>query len=229
MLHDFHRYSDDASICRKLRNLATSLRQHPHTLVITAAEWQLPRDLEECVTLLDLPLPDQQEIEALLRSIAQACGQSIEAELLEQLSHSCSGLSEQRIRQVAARGLASRGLLGLADLEEVLEEKRQAIARSELLEYCPTEATPADIGGLDGLKRWLEQRHMAFSDEARRYGLTAAAGRAAGGPAGHRQIAHRQGHRPQLGHATAAAGCGAAVCRACRGLRSAHARHDPAG
>ena len=53
----------------------------------------------------------------------------------------------------------------------MLEEKRQAIARSELLEYCPTEATTADIGGLDGLKRWLEQRHMAFSDEARRYGL----------------------------------------------------------
>ena len=184
VLHDFHRYSDDASICRKLRNLATSLRQHPHTLVITAAEWQLPRDLEECVTLLDLPLPDQQEIEALLRSIAQACGQSIDAELLEQLSHSCSGLSEQRIRQVAARGLASRGLLGLADLEEVLEEKRQAIARSELLEYCPTEATPADIGGLDGLKRWLEQRHMAFSDEARRYGLPLPRGVLLVGPQG---------------------------------------------
>ena len=37
VLHDFHRYSEDASICRKLRNLATSLRQQPHTLVITAA------------------------------------------------------------------------------------------------------------------------------------------------------------------------------------------------
>jgi len=184
VLHDFHRYSDDASICRKLRNLATSLRQQPHTLVITAAEWQLPRDLEECITLLDLPLPDQQEIETLLRSIAQACGQSMEGELLEQLSHSCSGLSEQRIRQVAARGLASRGQLGLADLEEVLEEKRQAIARSELLEYCPTEATPADIGGLDGLKRWLEQRHMAFSDEARRYGLPLPRGVLLVGPQG---------------------------------------------
>ena len=50
--------------------------------MITAAEWQLPRDLEECSTLLDLPLPDQQEIETLLRSIAQACGQSMEGELL---------------------------------------------------------------------------------------------------------------------------------------------------
>ena len=184
VLHDFHRYSDDSSICRKLRNLATSLRQQPHTLVITAAEWQLPRELEECVTLLDLPLPEQGEIEALLRSIAQASGQSLSEDLLEQLTHSCSGLSEQRIRQVAARGLASRGQLGIEDLEEVLEEKRQAIARSELLEYCPTEATPADIGGLDALKRWLEQRHMAFSDEARRYGLPLPRGVLLVGPQG---------------------------------------------
>jgi AAA+ superfamily predicted ATPase len=184
VLHDFHRYSEDASICRKLRNLATSLRQHPHTLVITAAEWQLPHELEECITLLDLPLPDQQEISALLGSIAQASGQRLESDLLEQLSHSCSGLSEQRIRQVAARGLASRGELGLADLDEVLEEKRQAIARSALLEYCPTDATPADIGGLDALKRWLEQRHMAFSDEARRYGLPLPRGVLLVGPQG---------------------------------------------
>ena len=184
VLHDFHRYCDDASICRKLRNLASSLRQQPHTLVITATEWQPPRDLDECITLLDLPLPNQQEIEALLGSIAQACGQQLEAELLEQLSHSCSGLSEQRIRQVAARGLASRGELGLADLDEVLEEKRQAIARSELLEYCPTEASPADIGGLDALKRWLEQRHMAFSDDARRYGLPLPRGVLLVGPQG---------------------------------------------
>ena len=184
VLHDFHRYSDDSSICRKLRNLATSLRQRPHTVVITAAEWQLPRELEECITLLDLPLPEQGEIQALLRSIAQASGQSLPEEMLEQLTHSCSGLSEQRIRQVAARGLASRGQLGIEDLEEVLEEKRQAIARSELLEYCPTEATPADIGGLDALKRWLEQRHMAFSDEARRYGLPLPRGVLLVGPQG---------------------------------------------
>ena len=184
VLHDFHRYTDDSSICRKLRNLSTSLQQQPHTVVITAAEWQVPRELEECITLLDLPLPQQDEIRGLLQSIGEATGQGLESEVLEQLTHSCSGLSEQRIRQVAARGLARRGQLGASDLEEVLEEKRQAIARSELLEYCPSEATPADIGGLDALKHWLEQRHLAFSDEARRYGLPLPRGVLLVGPQG---------------------------------------------
>jgi SpoVK/Ycf46/Vps4 family AAA+-type ATPase len=88
------------------------------------------------------------------------------------------------VRQLAARALARRGQLGEADLAEVLEEKRQAIAKSELLEYCPSEASPADIGGLEALKHWLEQRHMAFSEEAMRYGLPLPRGVLLVGPQG---------------------------------------------
>jgi hypothetical protein len=171
LLRDFHRYCDDAGICRRLRNLAAQLRQVPRTLVITAPEWQLPRELDDCLTVLELPLPDAAEISRLLGSIAAACGQPLGADVLAELTGACHGLSEQRVRQLAARALARRGRLSEDDLAEVLEEKRQAIAKSELLEYCPSEATPADIGGLDALKHWLEQRRMAFSPEARRYGL----------------------------------------------------------
>jgi SpoVK/Ycf46/Vps4 family AAA+-type ATPase len=104
--------------------------------------------------------------------------------VLDQLTTACHGLSEQRVRQLAARALARRGHLGEEDLAEVLEEKRQAIAKTELLEYCPSEATPADIGGLEALKHWLEQRRMAFTEEARRYGLPLPRGVLLVGPQG---------------------------------------------
>jgi hypothetical protein len=171
LLRDFHRYCEDAGISRRLRNLAVSLRQQPRTLVITAPEWQLPPELDDCITQLDLPLPEAAEITALLASIARAAGQTLAPAVLEQLTAACHGLSEQRVRQIAARALARRGELGEADLAEVLEEKRQVIARSALLEYCPSQASPADIGGLEALKHWLEQRHSAFSEEAQAYGL----------------------------------------------------------
>ncbi|MEO1002736.1 MAG: AAA family ATPase [Cyanobacteria bacterium J06638_7] len=184
VLRDFHRYCEDAGICRRLRNLASQLRQVPRTLVITAPDWQLPPELDDSVTVLELPLPDAAEISRLLGSIAGACGQPLEPEVLAELSAACHGLSEQRVRQLAARALARRGRLGQEDLAEVLEEKRQAIAKSELLEYCPSEATPADIGGLEALKHWLEQRRMAFSQEARRYGLPLPRGVLLVGPQG---------------------------------------------
>nr|YP_002049352.1 AAA ATPase superfamily:AAA-protein [Paulinella chromatophora]ACB43142.1 AAA ATPase superfamily:AAA-protein [Paulinella chromatophora] len=171
LLLDFHLYCEDLAILRRLRNLSRQLRQQSHTLIITASEWKLPLDIEECITLLDLPLPDKEEVNQLLSSIANASGTPLESETLEQLTQCCSGLSEQRIRQVAAQALARRGFLGPEDLANILEEKRQAIARSELLEYYSTDATTADISGLESLKIWLNQRHLAFSDEARRYGL----------------------------------------------------------
>jgi SpoVK/Ycf46/Vps4 family AAA+-type ATPase len=80
--------------------------------------------------------------------------------------------------------LAQRGELGRQDLADVLEEKRLALARSEVLEFCRTDATPADIGGLEALKQWLEQRHRAFSDEARRFGLPLPRGVLLVGPQG---------------------------------------------
>jgi hypothetical protein len=184
LLRDFHRYADDAGVCRRLRNLAAALRQVPQTLVISAPDWQLPRELEDSITLLELPLPDAEEIGALLGSIAAASGRPLAPAVLEQLTAACHGLSEQRVRQLAARALARRGELGEDDLAEVLEEKRQAIARSELLEYCPSEATPADIGGLNSLKLWLEQRHRAFGEEAQRYGLPLPRGVLLVGPQG---------------------------------------------
>ena len=184
LLRDFHRYGDDAGVCRRLRNLAVSLRQVPHTIVITAPEWQMPLELEDCITVLDLPLPEPAEIQQLLVSIAAASGQPLDPAVMEQLTAACHGLSEQRVRQIAARALAQRGALGEADLLDVLEQKRQVIARSELLEYCPSEATTADIGGLEELKRWLEQRHMAFGDEAQAYGLPLPRGVLLVGPQG---------------------------------------------
>ncbi|MFQ6537579.1 MULTISPECIES: AAA family ATPase [Aphanothece] len=184
LLRDFHRYCEDAGICRRLRNLSRQLRLAPRTLIITAPDWQLPLDLDDCITLLDLPLPDADEIGQLLRSIAGASGQPLDAAVLAELTAACHGLSEQRVRQLAARALARRGRLGADDLAEVLEEKRQAIAKSELLEYCPSSSTPADIGGLETLKHWLEQRRMAFSAEARAYGLPLPRGVLLVGPQG---------------------------------------------
>ena len=184
VLRDFHRYCEDAGVCRRLRNLAASLRQAPRTLVITAPDWLIPRELEDSITLLDLPLPAAEEIRTLLSTIANASGHPLSPGVAEQLTAACHGLSEQRVRQLAARALARRGQLGEEDLAEVLEEKRQAIAKSELLEYCPSEASPADIGGLEALKHWLEQRHMAFSEEAMRYGLPLPRGVLLVGPQG---------------------------------------------
>ena len=184
LVKDFHRFCDDPGIARMLRNLQQALRSTTHTLVLCSGSWSPPTDLEEALTLLDLPLPDNDELRGLLKTISFSSGSPLEPTVLEELTRAGSGLSAQRVRQVAARALARRGQLGAADLEEVLEEKRQSIARSEVLEFCVTESGTEAIGGLAALKDWLQQRHRAFSDEARRFGLPMPRGVLLVGPQG---------------------------------------------
>jgi SpoVK/Ycf46/Vps4 family AAA+-type ATPase len=167
-----------------LRNLETSLRSTPHSLILCSGQWTPPADLDEALTLLDLPLPDADDLRQLISSIGLNSGSSLEPAVLDELTQACSGLSEMRVRQVAARALARRGSIGAEDLAEVLEEKRQAIARSEVLEFCRSDSGTEAIGGHDSLKSWLHQRHRAFSEEARRFGLPLPRGVLLVGPQG---------------------------------------------
>jgi len=81
----------------------------PQTLVITApdATGRVPRSWRSDQPCSDCPWRHGAEIATCLESIAQASGHRPPCDALEQLpSISCSGLTEQRIRQVAARALA---------------------------------------------------------------------------------------------------------------------------
>tara|TARA_Y100001968_G_C19453446_1_gene770364 strand:- start:3201 stop:4676 length:1476 start_codon:yes stop_codon:yes gene_type:complete len=170
-LKDFHQFCEDPGIARMLKNLSLELRKTSHNIILSSGTWNPPSDLDDVLSILDLPLPTQSELKGLLKNIANASGSSLDENVLEELTRACSGLSEIRVRQVAARALAQRGKMGREDLKEVLEEKRQNIARSEVLEYCETKNSQADVGGLDALKKWLGQRYVAFSKEAKDFGL----------------------------------------------------------
>ncbi len=184
LLKDFHRFCDDPGIARMLKNLSVDLRQTPHNIILCSGVLTKIDDLDDYFTILDLPLPSQYELKSLLQSIASISGTPLEEKVLEELTRACSGLSELKVRQVSARALTKRGQLGREDLIDVLEEKRQNIARSEVLEYCQSNAKETDIGGLDSLKNWLSQRYMAFSEEAKLFGLPTPKGVLLLGPQG---------------------------------------------
>ncbi|MCC8190760.1 MAG: AAA family ATPase, partial [Planctomycetes bacterium] len=52
-----------------------------------------------------------------------------------------------------------------------LQEKRQIIRKSGLLDFCDVDVGFRDVGGMDNLKDWLIKRRLAFTDKATSYGL----------------------------------------------------------
>jgi SpoVK/Ycf46/Vps4 family AAA+-type ATPase len=57
------------------------------------------------------------------------------------------------------------------DVPVILSEKEQIIRKSGMLEYYRATEAFENIGGMEDLKEWLRKRKMAFSEEAKKFGL----------------------------------------------------------
>ncbi len=171
VLRDFHRFLDDVAIARKLRNLARRLKAQPKTLVILSAQLTIPDELSETVTVLEFTLPNAAAIRQEVRQLLGATNTDLPTAMLEEVVRTCQGLSLERIRRVLARAIADHGRFEPSDLDLILDEKRQSIRQTQILDYYPAKEQISDIGGLDNLKDWLLKRGTAFSEKARQYGL----------------------------------------------------------
>jgi SpoVK/Ycf46/Vps4 family AAA+-type ATPase len=179
LLKDFHPYMKDYRVVRLLRDLAVKLRGRAETLILMGPTLNLPTDLEKDVTVVDFDLPQSADIEATLDRVIAAVkdnpnvNSKLEPAQRESLVKSAQGLTQDEIESVFARSLVERKRF---DLDVVLEEKKQIIRKSGILEYYAPDAQIRDVGGLEVLKEWLDKRAESFTDKARDFGIPAPKG-----------------------------------------------------
>ncbi|MBN2309152.1 MAG: AAA family ATPase [Candidatus Hydrogenedentes bacterium] len=177
VLKDLHTYLDAPEIVRQLRDLGEALRHTKKTIVILSPVLKIPPELEKSVTILDLPLPTAGELRQLLRDriVGKGGARSFAVHLDkgegEALVRAAQGLTLAEAENAFARAIVQNGVLDGQDVQAVVDEKRQIIRKSEVLEYYDVSSALAAVGGMDLLKAWLDKRVRAFSDEAREYGL----------------------------------------------------------
>jgi ATP-dependent 26S proteasome regulatory subunit len=189
VFHDLHtalgvgNRQPDVRVVRLLRDVATAFKSGPvaRTLVLVSPVLSIPPELEKDITLIDFPLPDGAEVGALLDGLIQANAVSgriridVDAGARERLVQAAAGLTLHEAENAFARAMVD-GSLSIDDVDLVLEEKRQTIRKSGLLEFVPVEVSLADVGGLENLKRWLGRRDSSWLAEAAGYGLPAPKG-----------------------------------------------------
>ena len=177
VLKDFHAFLDRPEVVRALRDLVGALKQSFKTLVLLSPVMAIPRELEKDMTVIDLPLPDGNEIagilEAMLATVRNDPRVSVAAgpELKERIVKAALGLSANEAENVFAKAIVHGRKLDEADLPLILAEKKQILRKMGMLEYYDLTEGIGEVGGLDELKRWLDQRTAAFSERARVYGL----------------------------------------------------------
>jgi SpoVK/Ycf46/Vps4 family AAA+-type ATPase len=171
VLKDYNNFLKDFSIIRKLKNLTRTLKTQPKNIIIVSSEINIPDSLKEFVTLIEFPLPSYTEISEELNRLTSSLQQEIDPITLNNITIACQGLSLERIRRVLSKIIAKSGEINSDSPELILQEKKQIIQQTQLLEFCLTDKSIADLGGLDNFKQWLKIRSRAFSQEAVEYGL----------------------------------------------------------
>jgi SpoVK/Ycf46/Vps4 family AAA+-type ATPase len=89
----------------------------------------------------------------------------------DRLLQAALGLTLGEAENVFAKIIVKDERLSGDDVNEVLSEKQQIIRKSGLLEYYATTECFENVGGLAILKDWLNKRAVAFTAEAREFGL----------------------------------------------------------
>ena len=179
ILHDLHPYlaPEQPSVIRRLRQAGFDLRRSYKTLVIISPVASIPPELEKQVTLLDLPLPGHEDLMALLRRVLKSVKDhpdlKVDADerLLERVVKAALGLTLVEAESLFLKAAVSDKRFGPEDISLILAEKRQVLRKTGVLDYFDTEETMRNVGGLEKLKSWLDNRRDAFSEEARRFGL----------------------------------------------------------
>jgi ATP-dependent 26S proteasome regulatory subunit len=177
VLKDFHPFLNDPVVVRSLRELAQQLKTTYTTVILLSPVLNIPVELEKDVSVLDVPMPTFHELGQLLREILAALRKNnrvavqLDRAQGEQLIKAAMGLTLSEAENAFAKAVATDDRLDVGDIQLILEEKRQVIRKSGLLEYYPAEESLSGVGGLDNLKRWLTSRTSAFGEAARHFGL----------------------------------------------------------
>lgn len=184
ILKDLHPFltKSNYAVTRKLKEIALHLKNSFKTIVLVSPVLEIPTELEKEITVLNHPLPTRDDLSTLLDQIIADVRQlkQVKVELddtsRERLLQAALGLTLGEAENVFAKIIVKSERLSGDGVSEVFAEKQQIIRKSGLLEYYATDEDFAHVGGLAVLKDWLTKRAVAFSDEARAFGLAAPKG-----------------------------------------------------
>ena len=177
ILKDFHRHMDDPVVVRRLRDVGQKFSANRRTVIITSPELSVPPELMKLVEYFDLPLPDRERLHEIVHDTYTRLAKTytlklqLDAAGVDAMAANLRGLSEEEAERAISQALVTRYALCPESVTDVLEAKKQLLRHSGMLEFVEASDNMASIGGLENLKKWLQQRRGAWEDSAREFGL----------------------------------------------------------
>jgi SpoVK/Ycf46/Vps4 family AAA+-type ATPase len=181
ILKDFHLHFDKVINIRLLRNLWNILKTKGNMLVLVGHKFAIPAEMEKEIQLIDYDLPGAKSIEERLAFIIDSVNKAREdnkmeslevpAEIKEAAVEAAKGMTFGEIENAFAMAYTTTKSFEQPFVSTVFDEKIQQLKKNGLLTYIPSDISFDNVGGLNGLKRWIRSRKKAYSQDARDYKL----------------------------------------------------------
>lgn len=176
VLKDVHGQLDRPEIVSLLKYIAQRNLYNEYynaTIFIISSKLIIPDELEDFITVFDVPLPTAKEIIEIMTDFVRGLSIDVSDEVISEIALSFKGLNEFQIRQILNLAYQDGGSLDSDDKQLILRQKEQLIKKAGLLEMVAVHETIEDVGGLENLKEWLYKKECIFSqlDKAMKFGV----------------------------------------------------------
>lgn len=174
---DLHKLMEiEPKIIRFLRDLAVIFETQRHNLILLSPTMSIPADLEKQVAVIDWPLPNLEELSAILRMAEIDFGGSIPVNVGENGEREAIVQAMRGLTKTEATNVLKASAVATRELSEkvvpyIVREKSQIIRKAGVLEYYDATVTMRDVGGLEYLKEYAAIKRAAFSGKARAAGV----------------------------------------------------------
>lgn len=176
VLKDVHGELNSPRIIALLKRIAENKMYKENfsaTIFILSRITVIPYELENYITVLDIPLPTTNEILAIIKEFIVDLDITVEEDTVDDIALWFKGLNEFQIKQILNLAYQDGGYIDKEDKVLILKEKEQLIKKSGMLEIVNFTETINDIGGLENLKNWLARKAKVFAalDKAIKFGV----------------------------------------------------------
>jgi len=176
VLKDIHESIQNQNVISLLKRIAENTLYNDNyecTVFVVAPKTVIPSELENYITVFDIPLPSDDEILAIIKAFISDLDISVSEDVINEITLSFKGLNEFQIRQILNLAYQDGGCIDSEDKQLILKEKEQFIKKSGMLEIVNFNENINDIGGLENLKEWLNRKAHIFKnlDKAIKFGV----------------------------------------------------------
>lgn len=176
IIKDIGTYLDSPEIVALLKNACLLIEEGEldTVFVFISSVLKVPKELEKYITILREEYLNEEEIrQEILTFIEENAVGNIYDKFLEELSVALKGLSVLEINTILALAYSRDGELSEKALNLVMEQKKQMIQKSGILEMIPMKESMQDIGGLKNLKKWIEDKAKVLKnmEQAKAFGV----------------------------------------------------------